>query len=318
MLEYMYNPARGGSLEAEMREFTIKENDAGQRLDKFMTKLMPRLPKSMLYKGLRKKCVRLNGRHVKDGSVQLSAGDVLDLYFKDEFFESDHGFKYVKPELDIVYEDDSILIVNKAAGIVCHADERGTEVTLVDMVKSYLYDKGEYVPSDEQTFSPALCNRLDRNTGGLVIAAKNAAALRAMNEHIRSREVKKLYMAVVEGEPKERGRLEGYAERDGKVTRIGGEGGKRVSLDYRVIARANGCSLVEVELHTGRTHQIRAQFADAGFPLSGDTKYGGHGKKFRQALWSVELRFEFPADDRLPGISGRRVRIKAPFEETFV
>lgn len=299
-----------------MREFTVNENDSGQRLDKFITKLMPRLPRSMLYKGLRKNCVRVNGKHAKDGSVQLKAGDLLTLYFKDEFFEGKKEFDHVTPRLDIAYEDENILVINKAAGVVCHADERGTEATLVDMVKSYLYEKGEYDPKSEQTFSPALCNRLDRNTGGLVIAAKNAAALRAMNEHIRNREVRKLYTAVVEGMPEERGRLEGYAERNGKVTSIG-DTGKRVCLDYRVKARKNGLSLVEAELHTGRTHQIRAQFAAAGFPLSGDTKYGGHGKLFRQALWSVELDFMFDEDSRLPGLSGKKIRTEAPFEKEF-
>ena len=309
-------------MEEEMRVFTVNGNDAGQRLDKFIKKLMPKLPGSMLYKGLRKNCVRVNGKHMKDGACTVSSGDEITLYFKDEFFDTPNGFRYIKPKLDIVYEDENILIINKAVGIVCHAGEHASGHTLVDMMQSYLYDRGEYVPEAEQTFRPALCNRLDRNTGGLVIAAKNAEALRRMNAHIRAREVRKVYMAVVEGYPGERGELRGYASRSGKVTEVSGTksgGAKEVSLSYTVKARRNGYSLTEIELHTGRTHQIRAQFAAEGFPLAGDTKYGGHGEKFRQALWSVEASFMFGgADEFFNGIDGLRIRIKAPFEEEFM
>lgn len=302
-----------------MREFTIYENDAGQRIDKFITKLMPKLPKSMMYKGFRKNCVKLNGRHIKDGSVFIDEGDTLKLYFKDEFFEPEPEFKYVKPRLDIVYEDDNILVINKAVGVVVHADERGTENTLIDMVQSYLFENNEYDPAAEQTFKPALCNRLDRNTGGLIIAAKNAAALREMNERIRNRDVKKFYKAVVEGYPEPEGHLEGYVVRTGKITAVSQEKqeqSKAVSLDYRVAAQKNGHSLLEIELHTGRTHQIRAQLAAAGYPLAGDTKYGGHGGIFRQALWSVRLFFDFQ-NGILSYLNGKTIQVTAPFEKEF-
>ena len=305
-----------------MRELVIGENDGGQRLDRFIKKLMPRLPQSMLYKGMRKNCVRLNGRHVKDGSVFVSEGDVITLYFKDEFFEKrESGFKYVKPELDIAYEDENILIVNKAVGVVVHADERNTQATLIDMIKSYLAENGEYDPEKENSFTPALCNRLDRNTGGLVIAAKKARALRDMNELIRNREVRKFYRAVAEGYPPAEGHLEGYTERSDKLTTVTdkrAEGAKTASLDYRVMAQSDGYSLLEIELHTGRTHQIRAQLAAAGYPLAGDTKYGAKDGSFRQALWSVRLLFE-PADtERYLGyLRGKTVEVTAPFEKNF-
>ena len=304
-----------------MRVFTVNENDAGQRLDKFISKLMPKLPQSMLYKGLRKNCVRINGKHIKDGGAKLAYGDEVTLYFKDEFFEIGTVFEYTPYKLDIVYEDKNILVINKGVGVVCHGNVRGSGGALVDMVKSYLFDSGEYLPLDEHTFSPALCNRLDRNTGGLVIAAKNAEALRRMNEHIRNREVRKVYFAVAEGEPPECGELTGHAERIGNITEIKSrkeDGTKEVSLSYRDIARKDGYSLVRIDLHTGRTHQIRAQFSAAGYPLAGDTKYGGHGKKFRQALWSVELGFSFGGeDDFFSDIDGMKLRIKAPFEKYF-
>lgn len=305
-----------------MKELHINENDGGQRLDRFLSKLMPRMPKSMLYKGMRKNCVRLNGKHIKDGSVFISEGDVLTLYFKDEFFEKrDTGFKYVKPELDIAYEDENILVVNKAVGVLVHADDRGTAAaTLIDMIKSYLAENGEYDPGDENSFTPALCNRLDRNTGGLLIAAKNAPALREMNEHIRSREVRKFYLAVVEGYPPEEGELRGYTERSGKVTTVSGKSSdksREAWLKYWVKAKKNGYSLVEIELHTGRTHQIRAQFSAAGYPLAGDTKYGARGGGFRQALWSVRLVFDIGVDGRLGYLDGRSIEVKAPFEKDF-
>ena len=301
-----------------MREFTVNGNDAGQRIDKFISKLMPKLPKSMMYKGFRKKCVKLNGKHVKDGSVFVEEGDNIKLYFSDEFFEPEPEFRYVKPDLDIVYEDENILVINKAVGVVVHADEKGSGKTLIDMVQSYLLSKGEYDPHTENTFKPALCNRLDRNTGGLIIAAKNAEALRAMNERIRSREVHKYYMAIVEGYTEKSGHLTGYTTRKAKVTEVSDtpvKGGLEVSLDYETVKQKNGYSLVSVELHTGRTHQIRSQFAHIGFPLAGDRKYGGHGGMYRQALWSVRLRFDFKDTDFILGyLNGKEISIDAPFD----
>ncbi len=299
-----------------MREFNVAENDGGQRLDKFITKLMPKLPKSMLYKGLRKKCVRLNGKHEKDGAVFVSAGDVVTLYFADEFFETDKSFKYVKPTFKVAYEDENILVVDKPVGVLSHADDNGSGDTLIDMVKSYLYDKGEYSPENEQTFKPALCNRLDRNTGGLVIGAKNAKALREVNDSIKNRQIKKFYTAVVEGDLPDSGHLEDKLVRTDKVTKVS-ENGKSASLDYRVLTRKNGMSLVSIELHTGRTHQIRTQFANIGCPLAGDTKYGGAGQSFRQALYSTKLVLGFSDESSLSYLNGKEIEVGAPFEAEF-
>ncbi|MBQ3124442.1 MAG: RluA family pseudouridine synthase [Clostridia bacterium] len=299
-----------------MREFTVAENDGGQRLDRFITKLMPKLPKSMLYKGLRKKCVRLNGSHEKDGAVFVSAGDVVTLYFADEFFEADKSFGYVKPVFKVAYEDENILVVDKPVGVLCHSDENGKGKTLIDMVKSYLWDKGEYNPENEQTFSPALCNRLDRNTGGLVIAAKNAKALRDVNDSIKNRNIRKFYMAMVEGDLPHNGHLEDKLERSEKVTKVS-DTGKSASLDYEVLSRKNGQALVSIELHTGRTHQIRTQFANIGCPLVGDTKYGGKGKSFRQALYATKLILNFDDNSSLSYLNGKEIEITAPFEGEF-
>ncbi len=296
-----------------MRQFTVGENDGGQRLDKFLTKLMPDLPQSMLYKGLRKKCVRINGRHIKDGACFVSTGDVLMLYFADEFFGKSTTFRYTKPRFEVVYEDENIIVMNKPVGLLCHSDEHGKGETLVDMLKSYLFDKGEYNPDTEQTFSPSLCNRLDRNTGGLVIGAKNAKALRTVNDAIKNRHIRKFYTALVSGRPPKSGHLSGYLARKDKLTAVS-DTGKAASLDYTVVAYKDDTALVEIELHTGRTHQIRAQFSDYGYPLVGDTKYGGTGEKFRQALYSTRLILHFDAGSPLAYLDGEELCIKSPLE----
>lgn len=298
-----------------MREFIINRNDGGQRLDKFIQKLMPTIPKSMLYKSLRKNCVRVNGKHIKDGAFLLNEGDKVSLYMKDEFFKTEE-FKYVKPRLSVVYEDSNIMVINKPVGMLCHADENGQGETLIDMVISYLYDTGKFNPNIENTFKPALCNRLDRNTGGLVISAKNAPALREINNAIKNRNVHKFYSAVVEGYTPESGTLSGYLTRDNKVTTVS-DTGKKASLSYKSVERRNGYTLLEIELYTGRTHQIRTQFADFGHPLAGDTKYGAKSGKFRQALYSTRLKFDLPKGSILEYLNGIEIKVEAPFIKDF-
>lgn len=291
-----------------MREITIKKNDSGQRLDKFLTKYLPALPQSMLYKCLRKDCVKLNGKHEKNGAKKLTEGDILTLYFKDEFFiqpDADTVFLNIVPKLDIIYEDNNIILVDKKPGMVVHADNRGEGIALIDHIKSYLYRKGEYQPEREQSFVPALCNRIDRNTGGIVIAAKNAEALRILNQKIKDRELKKEYLCVVNGYlRKKEDILTGYLFKDEKKKRVyvsnqSTPGSKSIKTQYRVLAEKGGQSLVEVNLITGRTHQIRAHFASIGFPLAGDGKYGRNHKDSEykvQALYSYRLTFNFSTD----------------------
>ncbi len=298
-----------------MREFIINRNDGGQRLDKFIQKLMPTIPKSMLYKSLRKNCVRVNGKHIKDGAFLLNEGDKVSLYMKDEFFKTEE-FKYVKSRLSVVYEDSNIMVINKPVGMLCHADENGQGETLIDMVISYLYDTGEFNPNIENTFKPALCNRLDRNTGGLVISAKNAPALREMNRAIKAREVSKFYSAVCEGYTPPHGELIDKLSREGKVTQVADEG-KEAHLKYKAVSQKNGYTLLEIELLTGRTHQIRAQFKNLGYPLVGDTKYGAKDGGFRQALYSTRVEFNFPEGSILEYLNGKEIEIEAPFMKDF-
>ena len=292
-----------------MKEITIGANDAGQRLDRFLAKAVPLLPASLAQKYIRIKRIKRNGGRA-ERDTRLEAGDVLQLYINDEFFDKpreDNAYLTVAaPRLNIVYEDENILLVDKRPGLAVHPHD-GSEYgrTLIDHIQAYLYQKHEWNPRQEHSFTPALCNRIDRNTGGIVIAAKNAEALRVMNQKIKDRELDKRYLAIVEGTPKPRdGSLKGYLFKDAKKNRVfvtdtPQPGSKTCQTNYRTLASANGLSLVECELITGRTHQIRAQFAHAGHPLLGDGKYGKLDKRFDrnyQALYSYRLTVAFTTE----------------------
>ena len=292
-----------------MKEFTIGPNDAGQRLDRFLAKAVPLLPASLAQKYIRLKRIKLGGKRV-ERDTRLNTGDVLQLYINDEFFDKpreDNAYlTVVNPKLNIVYEDEHILLVDKRPGLAVHPHD-GADLgkTLIDHIQAYLYQKKEWKPREENAFTPALCNRIDRNTGGIVIAAKTAEALRVLNQKIKDREMDKRYLAIVEGAPKPRdGSLRGYLFKDAKKNRVfvtdtPQAGSKTCQTNYKTIASKNGLTLVECELITGRTHQIRAQFAHAGHPLLGDGKYGKLDKRFDrnyQALYSYKLTFDFSTD----------------------
>ena len=293
-----------------MKEFTIGKNDAGQRLDRWLAKTLPLLPGPLAQKYIRLKRVKVNGKG-SQRDVRLQVGDVLQLYINDEFFDQpreDNAFLAVfKPKLDIVYEDENLMLLNKRPGLLCHADEHEKVNTLITHIQAYLYQEKEWNPKDEHSFTPALCNRIDRNTGGIVMAAKNAETLRILNQKIKDREIAKFYLAIIHGKmTPPQGKLEGFLLKDEdkaqvKVFRKPGPGGKSAATLYKTLKINRGLSLVECELLTGRTHQIRAQFAAAGHPLLGDGKYGRekdnkqYGRSF-QALYSYKLEFTFPTD----------------------
>ena len=293
-----------------MKELTVKNNDAGQRLDRFIGKAVPLLPESLLQKYIRLKRIKLNGKGAKR-DTRLAAGDVLQLYINDEFFEKPREensyLKVGTPRLTIVYEDENILLLDKKPGVLCHSAGTWDYNTLIANVQAYMAQKGEWKPKEENSFAPALCNRIDRNTGGIVIAAKNAEALRILNDKIRDREIDKAYLCVVCGRPKPaEGRLEGYLFKDAVknqvyVTKKPQPGAKSAATEYRTLQSSRGLSLVECRLLTGRTHQIRAQMAAAGCPLLGDGKYGRerinrtYGET-GQMLYSYKLTFTLPTD----------------------
>jgi len=294
-----------------MKELTISKNDAGQRLDRFIGKAVPLLPESLLQKYIRLKRIKVNDKGSKR-DYRLQMGDNIKLYINDEFFEKPREensyLKVSTPRLTIIYEDENILLADKKPGVLCHSAGAWDYNTLIANIQAYAYQKGEWRPREENSFAPALCNRIDRNTGGIVIAAKNAEALRIMNEKIRDREITKRYLCVVHGKPRPtEGRLEGYIFKDAKKNQVYVKdkmqpGAKLSVTEYRLLQSKNHLSLVECTLLTGRTHQIRAQMAHAGWPLLGDGKYGSEreNKKFDetsgQALYSYKLRFDFPTD----------------------
>lgn len=308
-----------------MREITIQKNDAGQRLDRFVAKALPLLPPALMQKYIRLKRIKVNGKG-SQRDVRLAEGDILQLYINDEFFdqptEENRFLSIFKPQLDIVYEDDNLLLVNKRPGLVVHADETEKVNTLVNHIQAYLYQKKEWNPKWENSFAPALCNRIDRNTGGIVIAAKNAEALRIINDKIRDREIEKYYLCAVQGRPKPpAGRLENYLFKDAKKNQVFVKnrpepGAKTAVTEYRLLTSKGKLSLVECRLLTGRTHQIRAQMAHAGWPLLGDGKYGSErfNKNFGekgQALYSYRLEFAFPTDAGILNyLRGRQFRVE--------
>ena len=316
-----------------MKEFTIAKNDAGQRLDRWLAKTLPLLPAPLAQKYIRLKRVKVNGKGSKR-DVRLQVGDVLQLYINDEFFDRptpENAFlSLYQPKLNILYEDEHILLLDKRPGLVVHPDETERVNTLLTHIQAYLYQKKEWSPYKENSFAPALCNRIDRNTGGIVIAAKNAEALRVLNEKIRERELSKFYLCICLGCPEPpKGRIECFLRKDEKSNTVRvyhrpvPDGRSAITL-YQTLQTRGELSLLEVELLTGRTHQIRASMADLGHPLLGDGKYGvgSVNRKYgetQQALYSYRLCFDFPTDAGiLEYLRGREFQVdEVPFQKKY-
>ena len=302
-----------------MKTVTVNKNDSGQRLDKFILKITKNMPKSLLYKAFRKKRIKVNGKK-QEGAYILCENDILELYINDEFFTEEKKAipKDLVMRLNIVYEDEHIIIVNKPKGVLMHGEKDDVK-TLVSNLVAYLYKKGEYNPENEQSFTPAFCNRIDKNTEGLVIAAKTAVALREVNEKIRNGEIRKFYLCLLSKPPKNKSNIietylkKKFAENKVYVCDENEPGGKYAKTKYTVIETTDKGTLAEIELFTGRTHQIRAHMAHIGCPICGDVKYGAQadGKKAYQDLTSYKLFFDFKPEENsvLSKVSGRSFSI---------
>ncbi len=290
-----------------MKNITILKNDANQRLDKFILKRFKTMPKSLMYKYIRTKYIKVNGKKC-DKATMLKEGDIITLYIKDEFFDTpvvkNYDFMKAPTDLNIVYEDENIILLDKKQGLIVHPDKNYDCDSLVYRLKNYLYKKGQYNPESENSFAPALVNRIDRNTGGIVIGAKNAQSLRELNYRMKERQIRKYYKCLVNGKmSKKEEFLTAYVLKNENKNKViisneNKDGYKEIKTKYKVLKEYdNNTSLLEIELLTGRTHQIRAHLASIGHSILGDTKYGKNQNmnseyKF-QALYSYRLCFNF-------------------------
>lgn len=294
-----------------MTRYTIGRNDAGQRADRFVARVQPELGSHQLQKLFRRKDIKLDGRPCK-ADARLTEGSVLTVYAPHNNVDVESvpqgGMQHIKrslPSPDIVYEDDNLLLLWKPAGLLSQPDsDPDAQDTLLARAQQYLLEKGDWHPERENAFAPALCHRLDRGTEGLLMSAKNAEALRLLTEKLRLGEIRKTYLCVVHGQPKpSHGEWVDYLFKDAKKHRVYVRpgpvpGAKRAALRYTVLETRSDMSLIEVVLLTGRTHQIRVQFASRGWPLLGDGKYGSLtlDKPYRpayQALCAYRLAFDF-------------------------
>lgn len=301
-----------------MKSFVITDKDAGARLDRFIAKTFEKLPKSLMYKEIRKKNIKVNKKRCAPEQI-LNSGDLLELYLKDDVLEikkKHYDFLNASTDMDIIYEDDNIILINKKVGVLCHPDGKDYIDNIVARLKRYLYDKKEWDP-EKSTFTPSLANRIDRNTGGIIIGAKNSQALKTINDKIKSREIEKYYLTVVHGKMKKQNELlTAFLTKNEKknmvtVTDNQTEGSKKIITEYSVLDYYPDASLLEVKLHTGRTHQIRAHLAHIGHPLYGDGKYGREKGRYRQALYSYKLKFNFSDKNYLDYLNNKTFQAKS-------
>ncbi len=278
-----------------MKEIKINQNDANQRLDKFLMKTFPKLGKSMMYKAIRNKKIKVNRKRCTfDQKIQENDSILLFLP-PDVLEEKQVDTQYISSQLDVIYEDENILIVNKPYGLLSQSDRSKTQDCLVNRVQAYLMEKNEYDPNKEHSFAPSICHRLDRNTTGLVIAAKNANALRKVNEAIANRKIQKMYRAYITGTFKEKDfSMCYYIRKENTVAKVSDkklEGYQKALMDVHVERNDGENSICIITLHTGRFHQIRALMGHIKHPLLGDVKYGYHGKKRPIQLMAYRLEF---------------------------
>lgn len=309
-----------------MKELKIRENEAGQRFDKYLAKLLNEAPKSFFYKMLRKKNITLNGKKAQ-GNEMLCTGDVVKLFLSDETFEKFSSVKQTsqaRAQLQVIYEDSDVLFINKPAGMLSQPSGDGTP-SLVEYLTGYLLDTGALTEADLTTFHPGVCNRLDRNTSGLVAAGKSLTGLQDLSALFHNRNMDKFYLCLVAGVIKNEKYIKGYLHKNEKCNKVIISADKRedslpIETRYRPVDDNGKYTLLEVELITGRTHQIRAHLASQGHPVAGDQKYGDKktNQYFRdkyqlkyQLLHSRRIVFSEECG-RLEALKGRTITAPVP------
>ena len=306
-----------------MREITITKNDSNQRLDRFMNKYLPKASKSIIQKYIRTKKIKVNKKRAQPSDM-IFEGDIINIYIYDEVlskYEDKRVYKAIDYNLDIVYEDENIAIINKQAGILAHAaSKEDYGKNIVDYFVQYLIDKKEFVPRIEKTFTPALANRLDRNTSGLLIGCKNQKTLRLLNEYFQNRNLSKYYSTICVGNIKNQ-TIDIALEKDEEKNKVyARETGKKSKTKINKVKGNRDFSLVNIELITGRTHQIRAHLAQIGHPIIGDIKYGDRRindemrREFglnSQLLHSKKIKFN-DMEGHLSYLSNKEFEVKEP------
>jgi len=264
-----------------LKEILIDRNEDNQRLDRFLKKYLAKASTGFIYKMLRKKRIKLNGNRANPEDI-IKEGDKLQLFLGEETLENfKKDIKDIKrlTKLDIIYEDANLVLINKTIGTLSHATDGEYGNNVVDQLVSYLYEKGDYHPRIEKTFTPSICNRLDRNTSGIIIGAKNYITLQMVNDVIKKGYVKKYYKCIVKGRINSNKELKGYLVKDEEKNRVQissreVEGGKDIRTKINTLKASSEYTLLEIDLITGRTHQIRAHLSSTGHPVIGDLKYG--------------------------------------------
>lgn len=304
----------------------IGANEAGQRLDKFLRKLLKDVPLSAIFKALRKGDIRVNGKKQKE-KYTLEVNDVVEVRYIQSQKMTEKKEKFVKVDpsgLKVAYEDNNMVVVEKWPGVLVHPDSNKKIPTLTDYVLSYLNEKGDYLPEKEVTFTPAPCNRLDRNTSGIVVFGKNFEGLRELNEIIREGRIKKYYNALIKGRIKD-GIYKGYIlkNEEANISRIYDKkvkDSKEISMEVKTIQSDGAFSFIEIDLITGRSHQIRAHLAHIGNPIIGDNKYGDkklnsyflnkYGLDY-QFLYAYKLNFK-NVDGKLEYLKNKVITVALP------